>query len=86
MSAEVTSIKFLSGVNAEIMEFVAKPHSLITKKPIRNLNTPKGAIIGGIIRGEHSHIAVGDLQIQENDKVVVFTLPEAINKVDRLFH
>ena len=86
MSAEVTSIKFLSGVNAEIMEFVAKPHSLITKKPIRNLNTPKGIMIGGIIRGEHSHIAVGDLQIQENDKVVVFTLPEAINKVDRLFN
>jgi len=86
MSAEVTSIKFLSGVNAEVMEFVAKPHSLITKKPIRNLNIPKGAIIGGVIRGEDSHIAVGDLQIQENDKVVVFTLPEAIHKVDLLFN
>jgi trk system potassium uptake protein TrkA len=68
------------------MEFIAKPHSLITRKPIRNLNTPKGAIIGGIIRGEDSHIAVGDLQIQENDKVVVFSLPEAIHKVDMLFN
>jgi trk system potassium uptake protein TrkA len=86
MNAEVTSIKFLSGVNAEVLEFIAKPHSLITKKPIRHLNTPRGAIIGGIIRGEESHIAVGDLQIQENDKVVVFTLPEAIHKIDMLFN
>ena len=86
MNAEVTSIKFLSGANAEVMEFIAKPHSLITKKPIRNINIPKGAIIGGIIRGEDSHIAVGDLQIQENDKVVVFSLPEAMHKVDMLFN
>ena len=86
MNAEVTSIKFLSGINAEVMEFVAKPRSPITKKPIRKLNTPKGAIIGGIIRGEESHIAVGDLQIEANDKVVVFALPEAIHKVDLLFN
>ena len=86
MNAEVTSIKFLSGINAEVMEFIAKPHSSITKKPIRKLNTPKGAIIGGIIRGEDSHIAVGDLQIEANDNVVVFALPEAIHKVDLLFN
>jgi trk system potassium uptake protein TrkA len=47
---------------------------------------PKGAIIGGIIRGEDSHIAVGDFQIEQGDKVVVFSMPESIHKVDKLFN
>ncbi len=86
MQAEVTSIKCLSGINAEVMELVANPHSTVTKKPIRDLNMPKGAIIGGIIRGEDSHIAVGDFQIEQGDKVVVFSMPESIHKVDKLFN
>ena len=86
MNANVTSIKCLSGINAEVMEMVAHPNSPVLRKPIRDLPIPKGAIIGGIIRGENSFIAVGDFQIEEGDKVVVFCLPEAIHKVDKLFH
>ena len=85
MDAVVTSIKCLSGINAEVMELVAYPHSAVTKKPIRGLNMPKGAVIGGIIRGDNSFIAVGDFQIEEDDKVVVFCMPESIHKVDKLF-
>ena len=85
MDAEVTSIKCLSGINAEVMELVAYPHSAVTKKPIKNLPLPRGAIIGGIIRGKDSFIAVGDFQIEEGDKVVVFSMPDAIHKVGKLF-
>ena len=86
LDAEVTSLKCLSGINAEVLEFVAKPQSPVTRKPIKNLNIPKCSLIGGIVRGKDSFIAVGDFQIEENDKVVVFTLPEAIHKLDRLFN
>lgn len=86
MDAEVTSIKCLSGIDAEVLEFVAKPNSLITKKPIQKLDIPEGAIIGGIVRNKSSFIAVGGLQVQENDHVVVFALPRAIHKLDKLFH
>ena len=86
MGSEVTSLKCLSGIDAEAMELVAKPQSSVTKKPIHKLNIPKGAIIGGVVRGNESHIATGDFQIQEGDKVVVFMLPEAISKVDKLFN
>ena len=85
MDAEVTSIKCLSGINAEVMELVAYPHSVVTKKPIKHLPVPKGAIIGGIIRGNESFIAVGDFQIEEGDKVVVFSMPDVIHKVGKLF-
>ncbi|MCF8236083.1 MAG: Trk system potassium transporter TrkA [Bacteroidales bacterium] len=85
MGAEVTSIKCLSGIDAEVMEFVAQPGSAITKKPLLKQKIPQGAIVGGIVRGNESKIATGDLQIKENDHVVVFTLPKAIGKIEKLF-
>jgi len=86
MDAEVTSIKCLSGIDAEVLEFVASARSYVTKKPIHRLDIPKGAIIGGIVRGKKSFIAIGDFQIKEGDHVVVFALPGAIHKLDKLFH
>jgi len=86
MDAEVTSIKCLSGIDAEVLEFVVKPGAYVTRRPIKNIDIPRGSIIGGIVRGLQSHIAVGDFQIQEGDKVVIFALPEAISKVQDLFN
>ena len=80
------SSKLLSGIDAEVFEFIAQPDSPITKKPIYKLNFPSGAIIGGIVRGAESFIAVGSFQIKEYDRVVVFSLPDAIKKVEKLFH
>jgi trk system potassium uptake protein TrkA len=85
MAAEVVSTKCLTGINAEVFEFVAKPESPVTKKPIRKLKFPEKAIIGGIIREGQGFIALGDLQIKAGDKVVVFALPQAFHKVDRMF-
>lgn len=85
MHAQVTSIKHLSGIDAEVLELVAESGSPVTKKPIRKLKIPQGSIIGGITRGKESYIANGDFQIQENDKVVVFSLPESVSKIERYF-
>jgi trk system potassium uptake protein TrkA len=52
---------------------------------IKDINFPKDANIGGVIRGKESIIASGTTQIQPNDKVVVFTLPSAIRKIEKLF-
>lgn len=85
MDAKVTNVKCLSGINADVIELVAMPRSTVTKKPLKKLGVPAGSIIGGIIRGEESFIAVGNFQIEEGDKAVVFALPEAIHKVNKLF-
>ena len=53
--------------------------------PVKDLKIPEGSIIGGIIRGDESFIAIGDFQILENDKVVVFALPGVADKVEKLF-
>jgi trk system potassium uptake protein len=85
MKAEVISTKCLNGIDAEIFEFLVKAGSPITKKPIQKVKFPQAAIIGGIIRDNEGIIATGELQIQAGDKVVVFTLPEAFDPVDRMF-
>lgn len=86
MDAEVASVKCLHGIDAEVLEFVVQPGSRATRKPIFRLSIPRGAIIGGIMRKDESFIAVGKTQIKEGDKVVVFALPEAIQKVEKLFN
>lgn len=85
MEAKVTTVKCLSGIHADVLELVAMPKSAVTKKTLKNLTLPNGSIIGGIIRDEESYIAVGNFQIQEGDKAVVFAVPEAIHKINKLF-
>lgn len=82
----VTSSKCLIGVDADALELVAQPGSKVTKKPIYELDFPKNAIIGGVVRGDQSFIAVGSFQIKEYDHVVVFTMPDAVKSVTRLFN
>lgn len=85
LSNKVRFIKYMSGTNAEVLEFIVAPGTAITKKPLKDMNFPANAIIGGIIRGNESFIAVGDTLIQEYDRVAVFALPEAVKEVDKFF-
>ena len=86
MSAEVSTMKCLTGSDAEVLEFVARPKSKITKYRLKDLNFPKEAIVGGIIRGNNSFIAKGDTKIQAEDRVVVFAMPSAVKKVETFFN
>ena len=85
LSNKVRFIKYMSGTNAEILEFIVAPDTKITKVPLKDMGFPRNAIIGGIIRGNESFIAVGDTHIQAYDRVAVFALPEAVKEVDRFF-
>ncbi len=79
------SSKWLSGTNAELIEFTVSPRSEASKVPIKELHIPEGAIIGGIIRGRETILPTRDTQLMEQDKVVVFTLPKVADRVSRLF-
>ncbi len=85
LSNKVRFIKYMSGTNAEILEFIVAPDTKITKVPLKDMGFPHNAIIGGIIRGNESFIAVGDTHIQAYDRVAVFALPEAVKEVDKFF-
>ncbi|WP_149277359.1 Trk system potassium transporter TrkA [Pareuzebyella sediminis] len=82
---EVVALMRLNNLNAEILEFVVKDDSKVTGSIIRELNFPRAATIGGVIRGEDGIIALGGFEIRAGDRVVVCCLPEAIPKIERLF-
>ncbi|MDA3821398.1 MAG: Trk system potassium transporter TrkA, partial [Bacteroidales bacterium] len=86
MSEEVSSIKCLTGTEAEVMEYVVMPESKITKAILKDVGFPTEAIIGGVIRGKNSFIANGGTLIKPYDKVVVFSLPSEIFKVGKFFN
>lgn len=85
LSNKVRFIKYMSGTNAEVLEYIVAPDTAITKKDLKSMNFPANAIVGGVIRGNESFIAVGDTQIQAYDRVAVFALPDAVKEVDRFF-
>ena len=85
LSSKVRFIKYMSGTNAEVLEYIVAPEAKITKAALKDTNFPKNAIIGGVIRGNESYIAVGDTQIEAYDRVAVFALPEAVKEVDKFF-
>lgn len=85
MNTDVQAIKCLTGCDAEVLEFIVKPNSAATRSKIKDLDFPDDAMIGGIVRGDKAFIAVGNTEINAYDRVVVFALPGAISKVEKLF-
>lgn len=83
---KVEAITSLHGVDAEIIEYIVHKSNKLTKKPLKDLHFPDTAIIGSVIRGEEVLIPEGDFQMQLHDKVIIFALPEAIDKLEELFH
>ncbi|WP_209405865.1 Trk system potassium transporter TrkA [Pseudozobellia sp. WGM2] len=82
---EVVALMRLNNLNAEILEFVVKPTSRVTGNLIRELDFPRSATIGGVVRDDEGIIALGGFEIKAGDRVVVCCLPEAIPKIERLF-
>ena len=85
LSDKVRSVRYVSGTDAEVLEYTAAPGSRITKAILKDIDFPANAIIGGVIRGGDSFIAVGHTHIEPYDRVAVFALPEAVKEVDKMF-
>ena len=82
---DVVDMTRVNNMNAELLEFIVKPTSRVCDKKIKDLDFPRSAIIGGVIREGEGLIALGDFHIKSGDRVVVCSLPQSINKVERMF-
>lgn len=85
LSNKVRFVKYMSGTEAEILEYIVSPGSAITKCTLKDLDFPQNAVVGGVIRGNDYFIAVGDTKIEAYDRVTVFALPSAVKEIDKLF-
>ena len=85
VSPIITQVKYMAGTDAEVLELNVPENSRITKGTLRAIDFPKDAIVGGGTREGIPYIATGDTIINANDKVVVFTLPTAYEKLNKFF-
>jgi len=82
---EVINIFSVHNAEADILTFEVKANSKVTERPIKDLNFTKNAVFGGVIRDGEILMTFGDFQIQKSDKVIVFTLLDAIHEVEEFF-
>lgn len=85
LSGRARFVRYMAGTKAEVLEYTVAPGSAITKKPLKDLGFPSNAIIGGVIRGSESFIAVGDTLIEPYDRVAIIAMPEAVKEIDKFF-
>ncbi|KKO19820.1 MAG: Trk system potassium transporter TrkA [Candidatus Brocadia sp.] len=71
--------------DAEAIELVAVEGSKIVGKPLREIPFPQGSILGAIVREGAMQIPAGNTIINPDERVIVFALPHAVEKVQSLF-
>ncbi len=67
---------------AEVLELTVKRQDSIK---IEDLGMPKGTVIGARVRDDAVIVPTGKATIQGGDSVIVFTLPEHLDAVQKLF-
>ncbi len=90
---EILSLLHMHGVahvalveegRAEVLEFDIKPETKITGTPLKDVDFPEGSIVGIVLRGEEVIIPRGNYIAALGDRVIIFTLPEAVRKVEMI--
>lgn len=82
---QVASLEGLPGIEAQLIEYIAGDGCQITCHELKDVRFPSNAIVGLVMRENDLIIPHGDTQIESGDKVVVFTLPDALDQLDKLF-
>ena len=82
---EIVAMTKLNNMNAELVEFLVTASSKVCNKIIREIDFPRSAVIGGVIRDGEGLIALGGFEIKSGDRIVVCCLPQSIKKVEKLF-
>ena len=82
---EVLNIANIHGVEAEILEFELSDNSHVLNKQLKDLDFPRTAIVGGVIRDGKGIAVRGNFEFQSKDRVVVLSKLECIRKVENFF-
>ncbi|MCW8858089.1 MAG: Trk system potassium transporter TrkA [Deltaproteobacteria bacterium] len=82
---DIISLTAVEGSNSEVIEIEIGKDSGLLATPLSELHFPRGAIIGAIVHGSNYEIPTGESVLEAGDRVVIFTLPEALQKVERFF-
>lgn len=86
---EVRGARVLSvarvGEHGELMELLAAHNAEIVGVPLRELQIPRGMLVGALVRSSGAvAVPTGDTVIDVGDKVIVFTLPHTRRAAERM--
>lgn len=83
---KVLALANLHNVEAEVLEFFVRSRTKVTEQKIKDLGLPKNSVIGGVVRKGKALMTFGDFNILPGDRAIVFCLPDAISRVEKLFN
>ncbi|MBL7074171.1 Trk system potassium transporter TrkA [candidate division KSB1 bacterium] len=81
----IASIARVKGINAEIIEFDLTEKKGLVNVPLKDLHFPQGMIVGAILHNGVVAVPTGDDRMRGGDRAIVFALPEAVKKVEKIF-
>ncbi|MDR0768138.1 MAG: Trk system potassium transporter TrkA [Methanosarcinales archaeon] len=85
LGTSVETLRALPQAQSEILEYLVTEKSRIAGTVLKDLNFPKDAIICMIVRSGEPILPNGSLTILPEDRVIVFSKPEAYSKLNKLF-
>jgi trk system potassium uptake protein TrkA len=81
---KILSVSSLPEENAEAFEAVAMETSDIVGRPLREIEFPRDAIVGALVRGSEVIIPKGSTVIEPGDRVMIFALKPAVPQVEKM--
>lgn len=85
LNGDVRNIRNLMTVSADVAEFTARAGSRITRKKVRDLELPREAELGGLVRNGKGMLVNGDTRILAGDIVVAFCRDSDISRIEKYF-
>lgn len=82
---QVHDVSLFYKLPGELLEVEIEEKNKIVGIPINKLKLPKGTIVVALMRRNQSLIVTGDFILQENDHLLLYSIPENINKLQSLF-
>ena len=83
--AHIVSAASLHEIEAEVLELIVDQGTKVTGKPISSIRFPDDALIVAVVRNGIHTVATGNLTILPGDRIIVFSLPDAIPEIEELF-
>ena len=83
--AHIVSAVSLHEIEAEVLELIVDQGTKVTGKPINSIRFPSNALIAAVVRNGIHTVATGGLTILPGDRIIVFSLPDAIPEIEELF-
>ena len=81
----IHSVVTFNDTDAEAIELEVDPGSPAVGRSLVELGMPRGAVVGGIVRGEATFVPSGSTVIEQGDLVILFSMPDCIAAVEQLF-